>query len=207
MPIARQSCRNVISQEPKDAKIVMRPKLEKRLHREGSKSTIGNGLTDDRPPHRQPILKGPWIFWHDLSIPTSDRPHPSQSHSRLCGQGDFGIGIRRFRGALGPFPERRKIKPPDLPILLKGEVVQRILAVRGLARFQIIVVGQSCPPENAGSRERKSAPNSPSSPPRLNPHNRSHFVPMDIGPQARDFTFGMHSTERMSHQSFAGAGL
>jgi hypothetical protein len=33
MPIARQSCRNVISQEPKDAKIVMRPKLEKRLHR------------------------------------------------------------------------------------------------------------------------------------------------------------------------------
>jgi hypothetical protein len=129
MEIAWKGCSHIIAQKPKHANIVVCPELEKRLDGQRPKSTIGDGLADDRPPHRQSFLNVSRVRWNELFMPTTIRPDLAQSGSRLNRQRNLGIGIRGFGRALSPLPHRPEIKPPDLPILLEGEIVQRVLAV------------------------------------------------------------------------------
>lgn len=140
MEVAWKSCSDVVSQKTKHSDVVVRPEMEKGFDEQRTKSTIGHGLADDRPSHCQSLRDVPRIQWDELSMPTSIGPQLPQTSSRLGRQRNLGIRIRGLDRTLGPFPHRPKIKPPDLPVLLEGEIVQRVLAIRGLARHQVIVI-------------------------------------------------------------------
>ena len=183
MEVAWKGCSDVIAQKPKHANIVVCPELKKGFNEQRTKSTIGDGLTDDRPSHRQSLRDVPRIQWDELSVTTSIRPQVPQSGSRLGRQRNLGIRIRGLDRTLGPFPERPKIKPPDLPILLEGEVVQRILAIGGLAGHQVIVVRETRPAENARSSQSKPATKQEASNPGLKSSRSSHLALIHGSPE------------------------
>lgn len=202
MEIARQGCSDVIAQKPKHANIVMRPEMEKGLDEQRAKPTIGDGLTDDRPSHCQSLCDVPWIQWDELSMPSAIGPQFPQPGSGLNGERNLGIGICRLDRTLGPFPECSKIEPPDLPILLEGEIVQRVLAIGGLAGHQVIVVRETGSTENARSSQSKPAPKQEASDPRLNSSRSSYLVLIHDGPERDRFRSRMHPAEGMPVEGF-----
>ena len=183
MEVAWKGCRHIVSQKPKRANIVVCPELEKRLDRQRPKPRIGDGLADDRPSHRQSLLDVPRIEWGELSVTPSIGPQVPQPGSRLCRQRNLGVRICRLGRALGPFPERREIEPPDLPILLEGEIVQRVLAIGGLAGHQILIIRKTRPMENARSSQSKPTPKQEASDPRLNSGRSSHLALVHGSPE------------------------
>ena len=202
MDVAWKGCGHIVAQKPKHANIVVCPELKKRLDGQRPKSTIGDGLADDRPSHRQSLLDISRIEWSELSVSPSIRPQFPQSGSCLNGERNLGIRIRGFGRTLGPFPERAKIEPPDLPILLEGEIVQRILAIGGLAGHQVIIIRETRSTENARSSQSKPAPKQEASGPRLKSDRSSHLVLIHDGPERDRFRSRMHPAEGMPVEGF-----
>ena len=183
MEVAWKSCSDVIAQKPKHANVVVCPELKKGFNEQRTKPTIGDGLTDDRPSHRQSLLNVSRIEWSELSVTPSIGPQLPQSGSRLGRQRNLGIRIRGLDRTLGPFPERSKIEPPDLPILLEGEVVQRVLAIRGLAGHQILIIREARSTENTRASQSKPTPKQNPSDPRLKSGRSSNFALIHNSPE------------------------
>ena len=202
MDVAWKGCGHIVAQKPKHANIVVCPELKKRLDGQRPKSTIGDGLADDRPSHRQSLLDISRIEWSELSVSPSIRPQFPQSGSCLNGERNLGIRIRGFGRTLGPFPERAKIEPPDLPILLEGEIVQRVLAIRALARHQVLIIRETRSTENARSSQSKPTPKQDPSNPRLKSSRSSHLPLIHNGPERDRFRSRMHPAEGMSVEGF-----
>jgi hypothetical protein len=68
-------------------------------------------------------------------------PEGSKTFASVCRQGNFGIGIRRFVSLNGPPPQTRKVKPPNLAVLFKCEILEGILPVLLDARHQLFLIG------------------------------------------------------------------
>jgi hypothetical protein len=191
----RKGCPKIVPQGPKDSDVVMfrQPKKGFRVHH--FQSIVGKDLTEERPSHPHAILEARWFCRDTLAMPTPNRPHLPQASLRVHGQGNFGVGVRGLHRQLGPLPECRKIKPPGLPVLREGKVVQGRLPICGLAGLQVFIVGEIRPPKNSRSSKGKPMANPPSAHDGLNPLRCIHFSSVGLYPQCDRFTSRMRPAE------------
>ena len=196
----RKACLNVVPKHSEEDNVLVLGQPKKGLGREGAERIVCEHLTEKCPSRPKSILEGRRLCGDGKPNSSTSRPHSPQPSFGVRRQGYFGVRVHRLHRKLSPFPERRKIKPPDLSILREGEIVHRVLAVSRLAGVQVFIVGEVSSPENSGAGQGKSLPNHPPPHDCLNAMRRKDFLSVCVHPERHRFGSRVRSTQRMSQK-------
>ena len=89
-------------------------------------------------------------------MPLAIRPHLSQATTSVWGQRNLGVGIDRIERLPTPGPQGGKGKPPHLASFFKRYIVPWMCLVFGIARDELLVIGNSFAVQDTGSSQSQS---------------------------------------------------
>ena len=195
-----ERCLKLVAQCPKQQDVIMLRHRQKQSRGDGPKPTVCEDLTEQRPANPQPLQRVHGVGRNGFSMAPTVRPELPQSSSSLEREGDFRVRIDRVHRCPNPYPERREVKPPDLPGFGKGNVRHRVLSTCDLARIQVIVIRKPCTPKNTGTSQREAMANDPSPDDGLNATGCVNLLLVDVRPERHHLTSRVDPTEGMSNE-------
>jgi hypothetical protein len=166
------------------------------------KSIVREDATENGPSSGKSCVHRLRFRGQGLRDSTSMRPDSPESAAGVLGQGS--PRVRVDRRADDPLPQGLEVKPPDLPSLLKGKVVERELTILGRAGHKVFVIRQRRSPEDARPCEAKACAKQPASNESLASDERGDPWTMGVHPQDGDFAFRVTTTEGVAPEGLGG---
>lgn len=169
--LLRQGDLEVALKKDKHRAVITNIEVAELLGMRVDEAILSENLDNHVPSSRDRLAECTGIY----TGPVSPAPFP-QSPAYVIRKGYLGIRVDWSHGSSHPGPEALCIEPVDLSCLLKSKVLERILAILGLAGKEVLLVRKVFTPKDTWTSQGQSTTKEPPSSKGLDANNRRCFM-------------------------------